>query len=148
MPPFIARGQGAPKAPAVAPVCHVSPPMQGAAPVYPPMPYIPPITAPTPGPNGQIDWSGLINAMLAMKAALEQLMRQRAPFWSLTVSQPGPGPSSKQQGDFGNFVVASQVTKTDRVYNPDDKSQYIDVERVAALTLTDKSTGQTWNWSR
>ena len=143
---FIAKGQGAPRAPTVAPVCHISPAMQGAAPTQPRMPTIPPIMTPNVGPNGQIDWSGLINAMLAMKDAIEKLAGQRAPFYSFQLNRPGGGPNKSP--DFGNFVEVSQQIKTEKVYNPDDRSQWIEVERVANLTMRDAATGQTWIWHR
>jgi hypothetical protein len=160
---FIAKGQGAPRDPVAAPICHISPPFQGATPVQPRIGTIPPIMPP-PVVNGNIDWSGLINAMLAMKAAIEAMLGQRAPFWSIDPSMfrgsgggsgfggvtviSGGGGSSKDKEKRGNFVVTKQRTRKEKVYNPDDKSQYIEVERVTHLELTVMATGQKWTWDR
>lgn len=33
-----------------------------------------------------------------------------------------------------------------RIFNPNDSSQWVDVERIASLTFQDQTTGGLWNW--
>jgi hypothetical protein len=41
-----------------------------------------------------------------------------------------------------NWVETGRKMTTTRVYNPDDKSMWVDVEHIAQLTMTDKVLGQ------
>ena len=46
-----------------------------------------------------------------------------------------------------NWVEDSRTTQVVRVYNPNDKSQWVDVERINNLTFVDQDTGGVWQWS-
>ena len=37
--------------------------------------------------------------------------------------------------------------RTVRIYNPNDKQQWVDVERINSLTFTDDNTGGLWQWT-
>lgn len=41
----------------------------------------------------------------------------------------------------GNWTETGRVTQIQRVFNPDDKSQWVDVERINSLTMTQDATG-------
>lgn len=45
------------------------------------------------------------------------------------------------------FDAVRQVTVTERVFDPDDESVFVDVERVTKLLMVDRATGrlQIWN---
>lgn len=52
----------------------------------------------------------------------------------------------KQVG--GRFIEISRTNKIVRVYNPQNKQQYVDVKQIVALTMKDKYTGETWVWKQ
>lgn len=41
-----------------------------------------------------------------------------------------------------------RVTKKTRVFNPNDHSQYVDVEQIVGMVMQDPGTGQTWQWQQ
>jgi hypothetical protein len=45
------------------------------------------------------------------------------------------------------YVETNRVTQTVRVYNPNDKEQWVDVERINSLTMQDPVTGGLWQWT-
>jgi len=45
-----------------------------------------------------------------------------------------------------NFQEVQRVTEVVRVFNPNDNQQWVDVERINYLKLTDKDTGGQINW--
>lgn len=55
-----------------------------------------------------------------------------------------------QKVNFGSLVevAGSRVTQTIRVYNPQDKQQYVDVEQINRMAFRDSTTGETWTWVR
>jgi hypothetical protein len=44
------------------------------------------------------------------------------------------------------FTEVTRNVQTVRVYNPNDKSQWVDVERITNLTMAN-DLGQTWTWN-
>lgn len=46
------------------------------------------------------------------------------------------------------WVEDSRKTEKVKVYNPDDDSQFIEVERINQLVMKDKNTGNKWTWNR
>jgi hypothetical protein len=56
--------------------------------------------------------------------------------------------SKKNSNKVGKYTEVSRSTKTVRIYNPNDKSQYVDVEQIYALNFQDNKTGETWTWKR
>ena len=45
------------------------------------------------------------------------------------------------------WVEQSRTTQTVRIYNPNDKEQWVDVERINSLTFADDNTGGLWQWT-
>ena len=45
-----------------------------------------------------------------------------------------------------NFVENRRVTETVRVYNPNDREQWVDVERINYLQMVDPRLGGQWAW--
>jgi len=132
---------------AKAPVCHISPALQGAAPHQLKFPSIPNITTPPRrGPNGEFDWGPWINAFNAMRTAIEMLMNQRQPFDSKNTGGTSAKPQKDQQQKKYNWNELSRKTVTKKIYNPDDSSQWVEVEQISNLIMTDKN-GETWYWT-
>lgn len=48
----------------------------------------------------------------------------------------------------GRWTKVSQQTKVVRVTNPNDPTQFVDVQQIVALTMTDTHTGEKWIWTR
>jgi len=46
----------------------------------------------------------------------------------------------------GRWVESGRVTETVRIYNRDDREQYVDVKRINSLTMRDTVTGEQWSW--
>ena len=42
-----------------------------------------------------------------------------------------------------SLIEQSRLTETVRVFNPEDETQYVDVERITALTTKNSKTGET-----
>jgi hypothetical protein len=65
---------------------------------------------------------------------------------------PGPSGSAGPPGVGGsrrsNWVEAFRTTATVRVENPDDSSQFVEIERINQLVMRDTVTGSTWEFNR
>lgn len=48
----------------------------------------------------------------------------------------------------GTWIEQSRQTETVKVYNPDDRTQFVEIERVNRLVMNNKDTGQRWTWDR
>lgn len=48
----------------------------------------------------------------------------------------------------GRWAEASRVVETVRVFNPNDDTQYVDVQRINKLVMKDGVTGEQWVWNR
>lgn len=119
-----------------APICRIAPDTT----VDQPDPVLLP-TIPVPAPN----WDAMMATVSALKHTVEQLAGQR----------PVQNGGSNKSGNKGNkknqtnrFNEINRVTTQVRVYNPNDKSQYVDIDQINQLTLQDKVTGETWGWNR
>lgn len=60
---------------------------------------------------------------------------------SLTTKKP-------EKGKEGRWNESARDKKTVRVYNPDDNTQFVDVEQITGLTMKDSQTGELWKWKR
>lgn len=47
----------------------------------------------------------------------------------------------------GNFTEKSRTKQTKRVFNPNDSEQWVDVEEITSLTLSD-GQGHSWTWKQ
>lgn len=54
----------------------------------------------------------------------------------------------KAQSEVGNFTETSRTKQTKRVYNPQDKEQYVDVEEITGLEFKDSKGGRTITWKQ
>ncbi len=57
-------------------------------------------------------------------------------------------PISITQNGGGNWIELKRVTATVRVSNPQDDSQFVDIEQINQLVMVDRVTGATWVWNR
>jgi hypothetical protein len=79
----------------------------------------------------------------ALKHAVELLSGQRAP-----PKQPGGlGTQKKSPQARERFTEVSRTMKTERVFNPTDHSQFVDVQTVQHLILRDNLSGNLWTWT-
>lgn len=56
--------------------------------------------------------------------------------------------NSKKKDGGGRFTEVSRVTKTVKISNPDDDTQYVMVEQITKLIMQDNVTKEQWVWSR
>lgn len=67
-------------------------------------------------------------------------------------SPGGAGANSPSNPNYGNFIEipSARVTKTTRIYDPNDPSKqtYVDVAQVTGITWLDSRSGQTVKWSQ
>lgn len=118
---------------AVPPVCHIPPATSVDQPGPVAIPAIPPAT-----PN------------LASLVATVNAMRQVIIF--ITGQQGPAGPQGAAGGGAKTKPVRwteeSRSTEKVKIYNPDDNTQFVEIERINKLTMQDGVTGESWTWSR
>jgi hypothetical protein len=59
----------------------------------------------------------------------------------------GPGTVSTVQANFQENK-SKRVVQTVRVYNPNDKTQFVDVKQITGLTFENRLTKQTITWAQ
>ena len=117
----------------VAPVCH-----------------IPPAVTVTPQPPGRLlpsipnayDLASALRAIAALRQAVQILTNQN------TTDNGVINNFNTRRDQTGTWNEERRVTETVRVFNPEDDSQYVDVERINSLRMLNKDTKQTWIWNR
>jgi hypothetical protein len=113
-----------------APICHVPPPDTTI-----PQPGVRALPAiPVAQPN--------LQSLMATVNALRQTVN------ILTGQQGINGANNAKSDNKGQWVEDRRTTEVVKVYNPDDRSQFIEVERINRLVMKDKGTNQTWTWTR
>lgn len=120
-----------------APVCHVPPEN---------------VNVPQPGvrnlpavPIAQPNLESLVNAVNALRQVVNILSGQQSVDGANGFSNSFS--TTKPKTD-GTWIEEKRVTQTVKVYNPDDRTQYIEVERINGLVMRNKDTKQTWVWKR
>jgi hypothetical protein len=108
-----------------APVCHDSRDQVISQPAPNKLPAIPIAT----------DLPSAIRAIAALKTIVEQITRP-------TTTRPTPLPG------IGTYKQFSQVTEKVKVTNPNDPSQFVEIERIKSLVMKDIKTGEAWTWNR
>lgn len=65
-------------------------------------------------------------------------------------NQQNKKPDDKKKGKDPaiRFEETQRTTSKQRVYNPNDNTQYIEFEQIDKLELTDNITGAKWTWTR
>lgn len=117
----------------VAPVCSIDPIIKPTQPPQAPFPAIP----------QAVDLPSALRAINAMAAIIRNITGQ------LGRSSGGGGGGhtdsrSKQPPKQGRWVQKTVNRKTVRIFNPQDKTQFVDVSRVANLVMQDSVTGEEW----
>jgi hypothetical protein len=123
----------------VGPVCHIPPPNTPGNPQPRNMPGI-------PGPVGTGSSQADINALLnALRQALLTLLGMLNNNNNATGTITSPKPSKPAQWNETN-----RVTSTVKIFQNNDPTSpnFVEVEQINSLTMTDKSTGNTWVWKR
>jgi hypothetical protein len=88
----------------------------------------------------------LASALLAI-SALTAVVNQ------ITNNGPGSsgggsaGGSSKPPG-IGTYKQFTRTTEKVKVTNPNDPSQFVEIERIKSLVMKDIKTGEAWTWNR
>lgn len=109
-----------------APVCHIVQQLPGAEPQTARLPAIPIATD--------------LPSALAAIAALRQIVH------SITGQLPNLGTAKTQP--VLKEILNKRTTETVRVKNPQDNSQFVDVEQINHLEFQDASSGQKLIWNR
>lgn len=109
-------------------VCHIPPVTNTNQPNPTPLPSIPP---------AQPNLASLTATVNALRDAFQ-----------IYTGQQGQRGADGKQSPSGSWSQANVVTETVRIYNPDDKSQYVDVERINSLTWNNAATKQTITFKR
>jgi hypothetical protein len=108
-----------------APICYINPPAPSAEPIAPTLPAIPVAT----------DLASVISAVNVIRQILQAITNQNI------------GSGQRLTSDF-HEVVNKRIVKKVRVFNPQNKSQFVDVKQITGLTFANKLTGQQIDWSQ
>lgn len=120
----------------IAPVCHIVPdqPIQQPSPLN--LPSIPP---------AQPSIASLVQTVNAMRQTILVLTGQQG-----SQGRPGAPGANGQNAAKGQWAENKQarITEKVKIYDPNDSTQFVEVDRVNAIQMVNKDTGQTWVWSR
>lgn len=123
-------------------VCNINTGVQPNQPQTPPYPSIPLAT----------DLPSALNAINNMRLILQGLTNQLPTLFpnldnprNAKNGQPGGGGGGQQGGNFTE-VPGTRQTKTVKVTNPQDSTQFVMVDQITAVTFANK-TGQTLTWT-
>lgn len=130
-----------------APVCHVPTDQQIDQP--------PPVSLPAIPQVMHGDWQSVINAVNAIRLAL-QMMAGQLQRPSLAAPSSGPrstlkAPPSQSKSNPNKppqWTELSRKTSKQKIYNPDDKSQFIELEQIDQLIWQNKASGDKIEWKR
>lgn len=133
-----------------APVCHVAP--ESSVTTQPTGALLPVIPQAT-------DLTSALNAIGAIRQTLMQMnnqLRNQSNNSNRGGGQGGSGGggsagvSGQKKPKMGrwNEIPDERVVQTVRIFNPKDKEQYVDVQRINALTFQDTVTGESFYWYR
>ncbi len=114
-----------------APVCHIPPTQPSRQPSPQELPSI---------PVAQANVQSLTASVNAMRQVINYITGRQGP--------QGPQGTSGSPSKPARWTEASRSTGTVRIYNPDDKTQFVDVEQINQLTMKDGVTGESWSWNR
>lgn len=118
-----------------APVCNVNQTRKPVKIVGPPLPPIPKAT----------DLPSAIQAINAITQTINVIVNNITP--SNPGGQTGGGGFTEQNANFTE-VRAQRVTTTQRIFNPQDNTQYVDVQQITGLSFIDPDTKQTIVWKQ
>lgn len=113
-----------------APICYINPPPPSAEPVKPTIPAIPVAT----------DLASAIKAINTLTQIVQQITNQVG-------SSSGGGGASVKTANFSEDK-SKRTTIITRVFNPTDKTQFVDVKQITGLTFHNPVTKQTITWKQ
>lgn len=116
---------------AVAPVCHIPPKTPNNQPAPVNLPAIPPAG----------------NTIASLQATVN-IMRQVIMLLAGQQGSPGQNGTSATPPKPARWTEQSRQTETVRIFDPNDKSVFVDVERINKLIMHDGVTGESWTWNR
>jgi hypothetical protein len=119
---------------AQAPVCHIPPVTETNQPGPLNIPSIPP---------AQPTVQSLTATVNAMREVIMYLTGQRG-----QAGANGAAGAKSSPAPAGSWTQKQIVTEVVRVYNPNDNTQYVDVERVNKLVMGNDATKQLWTFQR
>lgn len=118
-----------------APVCHIPPVEPSTQPTPQNLPGIP-----LASPNLQ----SLTHTVNAMRQVIMIMSGQMG-----VQGRPGaPGKDGKNTDAKATWTERNRSTEKVKIFNPSDKTQFVEVERINQLEMRNKDTGQTWTWHR
>ena len=121
-----------------APVCNVN---QTGKPVQVGGPALPAIPKAT-------DLASAIKAINAIAQTVNIIVNNGVPSNPGGVNPGGGFTSNPAQNANFNEIRAQRISQTQRIYNPQDKTQYVDVNQITGLTFLDPQTKQTLIWKQ
>lgn len=119
---------------AVGPVCHIPPVTTITQPAPVNLPSIPPA-----GPT----IASLLATVNAMRQTIIFITGQRG-----SRGPQGAQGASAKKGPPSRWTENVRVVETVRIFDPNDKSVFVDVERINKLVMNDQVTGEKWEWDR
>lgn len=105
----------------VGPVCHIPPEHDTLQPGPKNIPAIPPA-----GPT----IASLVQTVNTMRQVIIMLTNQQA------------------RQSVQRWTEANRTSSKVKIYDPNDKSVFVEVEQINSLTMQDGVTGETWSWKR
>lgn len=114
----------------IGPVCHIAPETNTQQPGVIAIPNI---------PAAQPNLASLAASVNALRQAV-MLMAGK----SGADGRPGANGAGLKPPQ---WKEKKRVTEVVKVYNPDDKTQFIEVERINQLVMEDKKNNQTWEYN-
>jgi hypothetical protein len=132
-----------------APVCNVTPPAPISTPLSKLIASIPVAT----------DLPSALNALNAIRNVLNVQNNAIPPnnkvVWKGLTTKPEPSkPTGNKPANPSNgqkqsgFTQSNIVTKLVKVTNPNDSTQFVMVNQIVGLTMTNPVTGEQWQWSQ
>lgn len=135
-----------------APVCHISPDQtienqrqkqrNGKATVLPTIPHA------TDLASALIAIQRLTQIVNQLTGALNSVVGSQTNDRSERTGPQGPAGKPGQPPKPPRWSEVSRATEKVRVYNPTDRQQYVDIERINGFVMRDAVTGNTWEWKR
>lgn len=119
-----------------APVCHI-------APVEVVTPH-PPVNIPSIPPAGPT-----LPSIAASVNAMRQVIMLISGQYGNQGPRGAPGAAAQsRKAPPARWTESVRVVETVRIFDPNDHSVFVDVERINSLGMKDKVTGEMWTWDR
>lgn len=118
-------------------VCHIPPEAPTTNPAPANLPGVPP---------AQPNIPSLVNTVNALRQIIQVITGQQG-----TQGRPGiPGRNGQNTSAKGSWNETHRTTEKVKIYQNNDPTtgNFIEVEQINSLVLTNKDTGQKWTWNR